>query len=123
MSNYHILQTTKKLTKAQVVYHISIPNETNSGGTNYRTAVYQWQGNNTIISKVPNLDIEFPTENTAIQNGEIYELAETFTFSNANLSNSEKRDEIDSRYTYLANNYYDDVIKKKLKFWGMDRDI
>ena len=123
MSNYHILDTTRKLTKARVVYHIEIPDELNNDSTNYRTAVYEWQGGGTITSVVPNLETEFAAEYAAMQTGQIYEYTETFVFSDANLGNLAKRTEIDNRYTELSTTYVNNYIKKILKFWGMDRNV
>lgn len=123
MSNYHILDTNRKLTKARVIFHIEIPDELNNDSTNYRTAVLEWQGGGTISSKVPNLDTEFASEYAAMQTGEIYEYEDTVTFSSADLTNVQKRNEIDDWYTDLSNNFVNDKVKKILKFWGMNRDV
>ena len=122
MSNFHILNTSEKLTNARVVYHVAIPDEMNNDSTNYRTAVYEWQGGGTISSIVPNIETEFAAEYAAMQTGEIYEYVETFIFSNANLSNLAKRTEIDNRYAELATEQVN-YLKKILKFWGMNRDV
>ena len=122
MSNFHILNTSEKLTNARVVYHVAIPDEMNNDSTNYRTAVYEWQGGGTISSIVPNIETEFAAEYAAMQTGEIYEYVETFIFSNANLSNLAKRTEIDNRYTEIATEQVN-YLKKILKFWGMNRDV
>lgn len=123
MSNYHILDTNKKQTKARVIFHIEIPDELNNDSTNYRTAVYEWQGGGTITSAVPNLETEFAAEYAAMQTGEIYEREKTVEFTSADLSNGQKRGEVDAEYTELSNNFVNDVVKKRLKFWGMNRDV
>lgn len=123
MSNYHVLLTAEKLTWAQVVFHLPVPDELNNDSTNYRTAVYEWQGGGTITSAVPNLETEFASEYADLQTGTILEVVKKVEFSSADLTNLQKRGEIDAKYTDLATNYINDYIKKILKFWGMDRNV
>ena len=124
MSNYHVLNTHKKLKNANTIFHIQIPDENNSANPahNLRTCVHEYQGGGTIESSVPNLDTEFSSEYSDLQTGALYEWNETVIFSNANLTNSQKRDEIDARYTELSTTVVD-YFRKILKYWGMNRDV
>ena len=121
MSNYHILESSNKQNKVDVIFHIAVPNENNSVSVNLQTAVKQRQGLNETVSNVPWLQIENPTEYTAIENGEIYEIRQAVEF-NANLTIVQKRNKIDARYTTLANSV-PNIIRNKFEFWGLDREV
>lgn len=122
MSNYHVLAVTPKLTKAQVIFHIPIPVENNTAGVSLRLALYQYQGNATIVSAIPDHATNFSAENANIQSGAIYEYQKTVVFTNANSTPVQKQTEMDNMYTSL------DVsvlakIRKVLKYWGKHRNV
>ena len=80
MSNYHILSSNIHLSIVDVAFHIPVPDENNSAGVSLRLAVkYKYQYNKVDnFSLVPNLEIDFPTEYSDIQNGIIYEKFESY---------------------------------------------
>lgn len=117
MSNYHILSMHEKGNKIDVVFHLPIPDEDNAMNVNYRTAVSQWKP--FTESKVP--WITSGTEFDALGAGELYEHKETITLD-GNMTNLEKRGEIDNRFTSLSATVVDKV-KSQLKFWGLNRDV
>lgn len=122
MSNYHVLAVTPKLTKASVVFHIPIPDENNTVGVSLRLALYQYQGNATIVSAVPDHAINFSGENANIQSGAIYEYSKVVVFTNANNTPAQKQGEMDSMYTSLAVSVLA-RIRKVLKYWGKFRNV
>lgn len=122
MSNYHVLVVTEKLTKAQVVFHIPIPEENNTAGVSLRTALYQYQGNDTIVSVIPDHATNFSGENADIQSGAIYEHSKVVVFTNANNTPAQKQGEMDNMYTSLAVSVLE-TIRKVLKYWGKYRNV
>lgn len=121
MSNYHVLESSNKQNYVKAIFHIAVPDEDNSAGVNLQTAIAQWKSEQVEVTDVPWLQVDFATEYTAIQNGEIYELSETVEFD-ANLSVVQKRGEIDDRYTALFTNV-PDIIRNRFQFWGLNRDV
>lgn len=117
-SDYHVLTVNKKADNLQVAFHIPIPNELNSAGINYQTAVKADIGQTSII---PWLEVDFSVEYLAIQNGEIYEKIETVQV-NANASDLAKRTAIDARFTALSISV-PSYIRTVYKFWGMNKDV
>jgi len=124
MSNYHILSSNIHLSIVDVAFHIPVPDENNSANVNLRLAVkYKYQYNKTDnFSSVPNLEIDFPTEYSDIQNGIIYEKFESYQFSNANLTLPQKRNEIDNKYTEYATSIVD-YLREILKYYRLDRNV
>jgi len=124
MSNYHILKSNIHLSIVDVAFHIPVPDENNSAGVSLRLAVkYKYQHNKTDnFSSVPNLETDFPTEYSNIQNGVIFEKFESYQFSNANLTLPQKRSEIDNKYTEYTTSIVDD-LRKTLKYYRLDRNV
>ena len=122
MANYHVLAVTPKLTRANVVFHIPIPDENNAAGVSLRLAVYQYQGNDTIVSVVPGHATNFSGENADMQSGAIYEYPRAVVFTSANNTPVQKQGEMDSMYTSLAVSALG-TIRKVLKYWGKYRNV
>lgn len=118
MSNYHVLRMRSKEHEVRVVFHIAVPDETNSASVNLRTALSQYVGGANFESVVPWLSAGDLAD---IQNGLFYEKTEMVKF-NANLTNAEKQTVIDNRYNALAASI-PDKIRSQLRFWGMNRDV
>ena len=118
--NYHVLQSSRG-DRVNVVFHISVPDELNAVTVNLRDAVKQYLAGQGIVSQVPWLEANNPTEYAQIQNGEIYEHSTVVQY-NVNFSDADKRTEMDSKYTAMAV-LIQDEIRSRFKFWGLDRDV
>ena len=117
--DWHALQTDKKFRWVEVVFHILIPEVINQAGVELKTALGEYLGNDTIISRVPNLEQD---ENDSLQACYLYEYTEMVVFTNANLTPLEKRGEIDVRCAALKSEIPIN-LQKILKYWGMKRNI
>lgn len=114
--NYHVKTVSPDGRKASVVFHIPIPVEDNSAGKPLRDAVSEHIG--MFTSQVPWLPANEVTE---LENGEVYEHAETVNFLAAD-GNAQKQAKIDARYTALTSSVLT-RMREVLKFWGKDRDV
>ena len=122
MANFHILKTSDKADVATVVFHIPVPDESNSATptpVNLRTALMEAEPFTT--SAKPGLAVSNPTENTDLQNGVLYEIVRSVEFD-ANATNLAKQTIIDNIFTALSTTV-PNVIRARLKFWGTDRDV
>lgn len=119
MSNYHILNSSIEDHEVQVVFHIPIPNGNNNVGVNYQQALKEFKP--FAESKVPWLQQNNPTEFSQLQNGEIYEYAETIEYD-AKTTDPAKQAAIDAKFNELKNKIQDH-LQKQLKYWGKDRDV
>ena len=119
MSNYHVLQTVRK-DRAQIVFHIAVPDEVNVSGVNLQLSVSQYVSEG-IVSQVPWLQADFASEYTQIQNGEIYEHVEMVEYD-ANLNNVAKQVKMDTKYSALVTTIQN-KIRDQFKFWGLNRDV
>jgi len=118
MSNYHVLTTSEPDHEIKVVFHIPLADTNNSAGVSYRTALQQSGLNpGRPQSSVPWLT----TEQADLDSCALVERQETI-YVNAYLSNSEKRDILDARYTALTS-IVPTKIQALLKWWGTDRDV
>jgi len=98
MANYHILKKSPDNRYAEVYVHLPIPASKNTAGTvlNDDTMTYQWAVRESLgstISVIPNIT---PAEQTALDNGELYEYHISFRFSNQELTNSQRRTEVEN---------------------------
>jgi hypothetical protein len=118
MSNYHVLDVNDKEDKINVAFHIVVPDELNAVGVNLMECVSQFIDQTT---KVPWLEVDFPTEYIQIGNGEVYEYSITVQVD-ANLSVLDKRTLLDNRFNTL-NTAIPEVLRKRFKFWGLNRDV
>jgi len=117
--DYHTKETDVKFRWVDVVFHIAIPDTVNNPGKSLWLVLFEYLGNDTVISSVPNLEAD---ENDSLQAGYIYEHFERFNFSRAALSHLERQQELDARFTFLSN--FEPVnLMKKLKFWGWERNL
>ena len=123
MSNYHVLNVSKKKDEAYVAFHITVPDENNAVPINLRVALKQMLDRDPerVISDVPWLQANFPTEYTAIENCEIYEHFRKIKFD-PNLTVVQKRNILDQKYNGFATTIPDE-LRERLKFWGMNRDV
>lgn len=120
MSNYHVLQTTKK-DRAQIAFHIAVPNEVNASGVNLQTAASQFIANNPLVSNVPWLETDFSSEYAQIEGGQVYEHYALIEYD-ANLTNVQKLSNMDDKYNSLIPTIQNE-IRDKLAFWGLNRDV
>ena len=98
MANYHILKKSPDNRYAEVYVHLPIPASKNTAGTvlNDDTMTYQWaikESLESTISAVPNIT---PVEQTALDNGELYEYHYSFRFSSLDLTNLQRRTEVEN---------------------------
>lgn len=113
----HILEV--KSDQAKSIFHIPIPNVLNAAGISYQTALKQYNIGKEIV--IPELNISYPVEYAAIENGEIYEYQITVKYS-ANLSNAQKKQVIENEYT-VKKNIILNSIQERLEFWQMAWDV
>jgi hypothetical protein len=119
MSDYHILQADEYGNKFRIAFHVSIPDQNNDAGINYRTALVEYLGGASAIqSIVKGID---GTELTQLQAGELIEIPEEFN-SNPNEDEPAKRARLDARYTTLVAETQS-KYQKKLSYWGYERDV
>jgi hypothetical protein len=120
------MELAKKRNWIRMICHIPIPDENNSANPahNLRTCVKEWQEKNgdTISTKVPNLSTDFPSEWSEMQSGAIYEYELILYFSSADLTNLQRRNEMDTKYSSLVTEKIAE-FRSKLKFWGFNRDV
>ena len=116
--NYHVLDVNGKEDKINVAFHIVVPDELNAAGVNLRVCVSQFKDQ---LTKIPWLEADFPAEYAQIGNGEVFEYTITAQVD-ANLSVLEKRTLLDNRFNTL-NTAIPEVIRKRFKFWGLNRDV
>ena len=98
MSDYHILTQDPKRKTVQVVFHFSVPSTgKNSAGISWQNAAVKGQGGSTnIVSRLPDISTE---EEEALKSGAIVERIETVRFSTTNLTNAERKKEIEAAFT------------------------
>lgn len=113
--NYHILNVNDKASEARIAFHIAVPNETNIAGVNLQTAMKQFMPQTTQIPW------DIGTESADITNGAIFEIVETIGF-NAHFTDAEKLAVIKNRWTDF-NNTVPDIIRTRLRYWGIGGDV
>jgi len=97
MSNYHILTQEKKKRSIRVVFHIPVPAAgTNEAGISWRDAVVLEQGGSVnIVSVLPDITQQ---EISDLKAGELIEKLETVRFSTINLTNVQRKEEIETLF-------------------------
>ena len=124
MSNYHILEINKThrgiMEAITVVFHISIPDQTNDANVPYREATASLVDPEN-ISAVPWLESDFPKEYADIQSGAVYETAKSIRLI-ADLTPIQKRDRLDTYYNHIKSELLQE-IQHRLSFWGFNRDV
>lgn len=122
MSNYHLLRQDSKKDEVTVVFHVPISSQNNFAGVSLQTALKEMLESETeagiIGSQCPFIQA---AELTQLQNGELYEHVEVVKFD-ANLSQAEKRNIIDSRFAELTA-IVAARVANELDFWGYSRDV
>ena len=103
MSNYHILtQEIQNENKraAQVVFHIPVPGAgTNEAGISWRDAVVKEQGGAANIESIlPDITTQ---EDSDMKAGALIERVDTVRFSTVNLTNVQRKAEIENYYSEL----------------------
>lgn len=123
MSNYHVLDASDKEDKVKVVFHVVVPDELNGVGVNLRTCLVQYKEYIQLdkVTEVVWLQIGFPIEYGQIESGEVFEYSE-FVEVNADLSVLDKRTVLDNRFNTL-NTAIPNLLRKRLRFWGLDRNV
>ena len=117
MANYHILQADRYGNSYTVVMHFPVPDAENEVGTNYRTAIVEYQGGAPIKSVLPNPG----TEQAQLDAGELYEQVYTFN-SNPTETLLEKRGRLDEMFNDNRADVQGDLAKI-LGYWGYSRDV
>jgi hypothetical protein len=130
VSNYHILEMSKKKNSITVAYHIPVPNWSNNAENNegpnpqsLRTCLVEYLTRNgaVITTQVPGLSTKFASEWSGIENGIIFEHVKTHEIS-ADLEDSERFAFCDGKYTTFATRKVNQ-LKKILRLWGSDKDV
>jgi len=121
MSDYHILEMAQDLKTVNVIFHLPIPAAgTNEAGKTWREAVVLSQGGSTeITSQLPGIT---QAELDALKNGSLYEFPFTVRFSSVNLTNAQRKTEIEAAYTVKTS----EIVAEKqitLSFIGYESDV
>lgn len=97
MSDYHVLTQDEKNRSISVVFHIPIPaTGVNEAGFSWRNAIVKEQGGSAnIISSLPDIS---KVEDTALKAGEIFEKQTIVRFSSVNLSNAQRKIQIETMF-------------------------
>lgn len=121
MSNYHIRTQEDKQKAARVVFHVPVPaTGTNEAGVAWRDAVVAEQGGSANIDSVlPSISAE---EDTQLKAGEIIELTQTVRFSSINLTDGQRKTEIEQAFSALESSL---IAEKQvtLKWIGYEGDV
>ena len=122
MSNYHVRQMQENKKMVKIVFHIPIPGGgTNQAGISWQAAVVLDQGGQDAIETVLP-EIQGTAEETSMKAGELVEVQEWLRFSSTNLTNAQRKAEIEARYMELA---ADLIVEKQitLSFIGLADDV
>jgi len=97
MSDYHILTQDPKKKTVQVIFHIPVPSSgTNAAGISWQDAMVKEQGGaSNIVSSLSSIASE---EESALKAGALIEVTKTVRFSSTNLSNDERKAEIEAAF-------------------------
>ena len=97
MGDYHILTQDPKKKTVQVIFHIPIPSSgTNAAGISWQDAIATEQGGaSNIVSSLSDIASE---EESALKAGALIEVVKTVRFSSTNLSNDERKAEIEAAF-------------------------
>lgn len=100
MADYHILTQDSHKTSVNVVFHIPIPaGGTNQAGISWRETIVKEQGGSVNINSVlPDIEA---AELTSMKSGEVFEKQESVRFSSINLTPSERKAQIEGRFTTI----------------------
>lgn len=110
MSNYHILTQEKNKKNIQVLFHIPIPSTgTNEAGISWRNAVVREQGGADAIDSQL-IDIS-AAELSALKAGEIIEKITTVHFTSVNLTNAQRKAEIEATFNALTSSI---IVEKQI---------
>lgn len=112
--NIHTTRTSNG--SIQAIYHVPTPAGTNEAGVSWKDCVCECP--------------EYPKETSAhqkddlpgIKAGEIVEYQETYQFSAPDLTDAEKKAELDARYLVVKDRVQAE-IQKKLKYYGAEKDV
>ena len=116
MADYHVLTKNEDESGWSVVFHIPVPNATNSAGYSLRTAIADLMGDT--VSTVPWITV---AEQTQIDAGEIWEVAKGVQVGEGN-SNAAKQAIIEAEYTRILTE--DRAIKaEQLDWYGYDGTV
>jgi hypothetical protein len=119
MSDYHILSSDQYGNALQVIFHIPVPDVTNTVGNSYRTALVEYQdGADLIESAYVSIS---PQELAQLKSGELYEHTLTFN-SNPGQTLLQKRDTLDALYAQSVTQIQQQ-LQTRLAFWGYSRDV
>lgn len=124
MSNYHVMEVSADHDTATVAMHFTVPDEANFASVNIRAALVEYlatRGVDNVVTAVPWLETDNPTEYAALEAGSVFEKIERVEYD-VNVTNAAKAAVIDARWTAL-NATIPDVLRERLKFWGLDRDV
>ena len=117
--DYHVLRVSEDGRKAQVAFHIPIPDTNNTASYSYRSAVSEYVGGAGFVSQIR--WVLEAQEQTDLENGVLYEHVQSVNFASSD-SNGQKQTKIDDKFTSLSISVLS-KIQAKLKFWHLSRDV
>lgn len=120
MSAYHILTQEINQKTISIAVHTPIPDVNNEASISYRVALQQSEP--FTESAVYGLQADDPDEWDDLVAGAVHEKRETVKFTSTNLTNNQRRTEVETKVAGFQNA----VIAEKqitLAFWGYQGDV
>jgi len=126
MSDYHVLEQSADKKTVRVALHYAIPadsqNQVNQNHRDLLAIARKDAESGTVKSRVPYLSDEFSAELAKMQTGEIIEEVMTVRFSSLNLSNAQKKAEIEAAWESKRAEVFD-RLQTQLEYYHYDNDV
>lgn len=120
MADYHIQTQTEDQKTAKVIFHFPTPNGNNDASISWQNA---WlRSNNGVVTTVLADAYIDPAEKTNIEAGSVIEHVDVVRFSSLNLTNAERRTEIENKYNTVKSEYYA-RLQVELTFIGFEGTV
>ena len=117
MSDYHVMDGEEDARTYRVAFHVPVPNENNSVGTNLQTALSE----DSALNKTSAVPWIATPEQTQLNNGALFEVLESYTRPRGN-SLAQDQAALDARFTALVA-AVGNRIRDEYKFWHFERNV
>lgn len=124
--DYHVLRKAEDNTSCTVAVHLPTPEGENAGGIKWRAIMLMAKSGK---SSVPFHERKYSDEADAISKGRIMEVTDTVTFSDPDLTNAQRRNEIRVHVAQMKADIEDtdsDLYKQQIgvyEWYGYSEDI
>jgi len=126
MSNYHVLEQSADQKTVRVALHYTVPagsqNQVNQNHRGLVAVIRKDPDSGTVKSQVPYLADEFSAELAKMQTGEVVEEVTTVRFSSLNLTDAEKKAEIESAWAAKQAEVFE-RLQTQLEYYHYDNNI